>query len=193
MVIGNRSTPDCCRLLVAVLVASLLLSGAVKASVKPKEYQIKAACIYNFVRFTTWPDSVFSDSTSPFLIGILGADPFGSDLDQMVTEKRVDGRPIKIIRSHELSEMHQCQLVFISTSELSRLGSVIESLGPLHMTVSEISSFIDEGGIANFYTDGFQVRFEISPEAAENAGLDLSSRLLRIARVVEPGRRGGAR
>src|SRR5262245_59970628 len=93
------------------------------------EYTLKAAFLYHFTKFGKWPDTAFEDAASPFVIGVLGEDPFGPLLDQTVKGKTVQDRPLEVRRFAQLDDLGSCHLLFVSTSERKHLGAVFQKLG----------------------------------------------------------------
>jgi hypothetical protein len=154
--------------------------------------RVKAGFLYNFVKLTQWPTNAFAAADSPIVIGVLGKDPFDSYLDDAVRDKQVGGRPIVVQRLKSLADAKHCQLCFVSTSERSRLASILAALaGQPVLTVSDLDGFAERGGIIRLLTEGDSVRFAINTTAAERAGLVLSSKLLRLAIIVQPREEGG--
>ncbi len=168
----------------------LLLFAIVPARAQTsKEYQIKAAFLFNFAQFVEWPAAAFADASAPISIGVLGDDPFGPVLDQTVQGETINRRKLIVLRSQRLAGLKDCQLVFISKSEKSRLTDIFESLGSASvLTVSETENFARRGGMINFYLDGNKVRFEINSDAAQRKGIKISSQLLKLGKVISPER-----
>ena len=149
------------------------------------EYDIKAAFLLNFAKFVVWPDSSFQDSSSPIIIGILGNDPFGSVLDNIVKNEKVKGRKIIVKRSKQLSDLRGSHILFVSSSEQSRLGSIIHETSGWHaLTVGDVPGFANHGGIINFVIRDNKVKFEINTAAANTADLKISSQLLKLAKII---------
>lgn len=149
------------------------------------EYQIKAAFLYKFAKFVEWPNDVAPDSTQPFILGVLGKDPFGRVLDRTVADETVKGRRIVVRRFKTPEDLSFCHILFISSSEKKRLSEIIARLKHSSiLTVGEMNGFIQAGGMIALFTRDNKVRFAINVEAAEQANLRLSSRLLRLARIV---------
>ena len=116
---------------------------------------------------------------------MLGVDPFGHLLDEIVAGKTVNGRPLRIRRFGAGQEPRDCQILFISASE-ERLEPVMLRLcGTSVLTVSESEGFARHGGIVNFVMEDKKVHLEISPICAERAGLRISAKLLALARIVD--------
>ena len=152
-----------------------------------REYQIKAAFVYNFAQFVLWPTSAFTNTAQPFQIGILGDNPFGKSLEETVKGEAINGHPINIVESSHVEKLEGCQIIFVSKSAVAHLDDVFAKLDskPV-LTVSEDPGFIQHGGIINLTRDGGKVHFEINPDAAEKSGLKLGSELLSVGKVVHP-------
>src|SRR5581483_7597231 len=156
----------------------------VRAASQPTEYDVKAAYLLNFTRFIEWPPNAFADPTAPFAICILGRDPFGSVLEEIVKGESAGGRRIVIQHPAQLPAPQTCQIVFVTAGEKD-VARVVAGLGPGVLTVGEGAAFVHEGGIAAFVLENRRVRFDISQARAEQASLKISSRLLNVARLVE--------
>lgn len=148
----------------------------------PSEYQLKAAFLFNFAKFIDWPPETFAADKAPFVIGILGANPFGNELEQTVAGKKINDHPITIQLIHAGSEATNCHILFISNSEKPRLPETIQSLrGAAVLTVGETDGFVESGGMVNFVQEANKIRFQINDEAAKAARLKISSKLLSLA------------
>jgi hypothetical protein len=157
----------------------------------PSEYQVKAAFLYNFAKFVEWPAQTFPADDSPVVIGILGKNPFGEDLERTVRDKSINGRPLAVRSLASLDDpvLKHCQIIFIHPAEKGRLGEILARLkGTPALTVSETEGFTQSGGMINFVMEGRKVRFEINDAAAARAGLKISSKLLSLARKPEANR-----
>jgi len=164
----------------------LLLAGgdgrAQESQTQPTEYQIKAAFIFNFARFVEWPPQAFNGSKAPFVIGILGENPFHDDLEQTVRDKTIDDHPMVVKEFRSPTDATNCHILFISTSEKPRLAQILKGLrGASVLTVGEMDRFAESGGMINFIVQGTKIRFKINNEVATSAGLKISSKLLNLA------------
>jgi hypothetical protein len=161
----------------------LLVAGFGHAQTpRPSEYQLKAAFLYNFAKFTDWPPEALADDKAPFIIGVLGDNPFGNDLEQTVAGKKINDHPISVQTFHTAAEAIHCHILFISSSEKKRFSEIIQSLhGTAVLTVSETDRFIESGGMVNFVQESSKIRFQINDDAAKAAGLKISSKLLSLA------------
>jgi hypothetical protein len=159
---------------------------ACAANAQSKEYQIKAAFLYNFAQFVDWPSATFANTNAPFYIGILGDDPFDGVLDETIQDETINGHKIVAVRSQRIEELKNCQIIFVSKSEKRRVAEILTELDskPI-LTVSEIEGFAQHGGGINFFLAGTKVRFEINPGAAQSDGLKISSQLLSLGKIVQ--------
>jgi hypothetical protein len=151
-----------------------------------KEYQVKAAFLFNFVQFVEWPPVAFTKPETPICIGVLGDDPFGTALDDTVHGETVQSRKLVVQRSRRVEDLKECQLIFISKSETERVHGILGDLDPFPvLTVSEAQGFAQHGGIINLYLAGNKVRFEINLAGARRKGLKISSELLSLGKITE--------
>jgi hypothetical protein len=166
--------------LLLVLLAGLHVVQA--QSPVQREYQVKAAFLYNFSQFVEWPESSFSSVSAPFVIGILGNDPFGSFLDEIVSGEKTMGRPIIVKRYKDIKDAADCQILFVSENAL-------ESNDLSHpqniLMVSDADNFINAGGMIRFFKENGKIRFQINTAAVKAANLAISSKLLRVATVID--------
>lgn len=181
-------------LAVSALLAPTLPVGAQEID-EAKSLKVKAAYLYNFAKFIEWPDGAFEDEQAPFVVGVLGDDPFGQILDDTVEAKNVAQRSVKIQRLHwnnkaDRDKLKNCHILFISASERSRLDKIFAALEECPvLVVSDIHDFARDGGMIGFVLEKGRIAFETSREALEKAKLKASSRLLKLARIVEPSKR----
>jgi hypothetical protein len=153
------------------------------------EYQVKAAFLYNFTQFTDWPATNFSTASAPIVIGIVGEDPFGSIMDDVVSGEVVGNHPLVIRRLRARDNLLGCHVLFISRSEQAQLPAIlIQVKGHPILTVSDISDFAQQGGIVGLLLVNKKVKMEINQAAAIEAGLQISSKLLRLATIVKSRR-----
>ncbi len=148
----------------------------------PSEYQIKAAFLYNFAKFVEWPPRAFAGPQAPIIVGVLGKNTFGDDLERTIRDKTVNNHPLEFKAFHSATEATNCHILFISASEKDHLPKILKSLrGASVLTVSETDRFIETGGMINFVIEDSKIRFQINDDAAKQAGLTISSKLLSLA------------
>jgi hypothetical protein len=168
-----------------LLLAGLKSFAQPAAFVPSKEYQVKAAFLYNFAQFVDWPPPAFPESQTPLVIGVLGTDPFGAFLDDTVRGEKVNNHPMEIQRFGRVEEIKTCHILFISKSEAAQLEQILASLkGRNILTVSDIDGFAQGGGMIRLVTEKGKTRLKINREAAKAAGLTISSKLLKPAEIV---------
>ena len=176
---------------VAVIVAALLALAALPVCAQapaPTEYQVKAAFLFNFSQFVDWPSADFADGGSPLVIGVLGDDPFGAMLDEIVRGETVNGHPLAVRRYQSVDQIDTCHILFIDRSQSGQLDAVFAALKERNvLTVGDFEGFARRGGIIRFVTVGNKIRLRVNLAAAQRAKLTISSKLLRPAQIVSPG------
>ena len=187
-------------LIVTVLLAALVghAAGSGDDPAPSKEYQVKAAFIYNFLKFVNWPEEKGPDSSETITIGIIGKDSFKNTFEA-VKKKPVKNKKIIIKRFGEyhrliggkaksdanIEALRQCHLLFVCSSEKQNYKKIIESVRDHSvLTVSEIDGFVEAGGIINLILEQKKLVFEVNLVAGKRAKLEISSKLLRIAKRV---------
>jgi hypothetical protein len=153
----------------------------------PREYQVRAVMLLNLTRFVEWPTSAFPSADAPIVIGILGRDPFGHVLDDVIKGEKVNGRGIVLERFPNLKALRSCHMLYISKSERGRIEKILGAVnGRSILTVSEVENFSGSlGGMVRLYVDEQRkVRLRVNLEAAKSENLRLSSKLLQVAEVV---------
>lgn len=157
------------------------------------EYLIKAGFIYNFANLVQWPSTSFSEADSPIVIAILGEDGFGTTLDRVLQGKKSDGHPFVVKRFRSVSELvksignpRECQILYVGSSALPESSEAIRVVKGLPiLTIGKIPGFAKNGGIINLVLEDNRIRFEVNVQAAKDADLNISSRLLALARIVQ--------
>ncbi len=150
----------------------------------PREYEVKAAFVYNFTKFVEWPAASFANERAPFNICILGSNPFGKGFDP-IRSKTVNNRAVVIRDIDDTGDAGGCQLVFVSSSEQPHMAAVLASLDKRSvLTVADMKNFAQSGGMINFVLAENKVRFNINTRASNRAGLKISSHLLKLAKTV---------
>jgi len=169
------------RLSLAILL--VLAGGSARAQVD--EYQVKAAFLYNFAKFVEWPPDTFKTARDPITICVLGPNPFGNALEEAVTGKTVEGRSFAVRPLVDPGPGCNCQILFVSSAERKRLRSLEAALKKAAiLTVGEAQDFASNGGVINFKLENGRVRLEVNLDAAEQARLRISSKLLSLAEIV---------
>ena len=166
--------------------AASLAGSAWAQDVTPfREYDVKAVFLFNFTQFIDWPESRAAETNAAFVIGVLGADPFGAILDQAVTGEHIRGRALAVRRFSRVEDVQNCDLLFVSRSEKGRMADIVRRLsGRGILTVGDLDPFGRLGGIITFKTAKGRVQFEINVAAAEKEGFRISAKLLKVAQVA---------
>ena len=172
------------RPLLGIVLLSVLVLDAAPTRAQSED-EIKAAFLLNFARYVEWPVAAFSSADSPVRVCMLEAGDFGKVVRDTIAGKSVGARSVEVVGVDAALAAADCHILFLE-SESGYEGEVLETLGESSVfTVASDTGFAKNGGIANFFRAGNRIRFEINPRAARGAGLNISSRLLRLAQVVE--------
>ncbi len=172
------------RLTALLVLASTLLGAASSrdADPPPLEYRLKAVFLLDFTKFVDWPPGALGPADAPFNICILGNNPFGSELDQVVSGEAAQGRKVAVQKISRVPAPGTCPIVFVGRLEDDSID--IGALGRGVLTVGEGEEFVRRGGMIGFVVDNRRVTFDINWRVSEAAGLKLSSRLLGVAKTV---------
>lgn len=186
---------------VARRAGALLLAGAIASCATParalerarpvtQEYDLKAAFLFNFAQFVEWPKEAFLHADDPMVIGILGEDPFGRSLDEIVANESAHGRRLVVRRFRTPEDLGHCHILFVPRAEEAGLAQALTALGRRRvLTVGETKDFA-RSGMIGFELVQRRLRLHVNLENTEAAGLVVSSKLLRQAQVIRPaGRR----
>ena len=171
-----------------------LANGSGDSKNSRPEYEVKAAFIYNFIRFTKWPESAFETAKSAWRIGIVGRNPFGSILAKTVRGRTVARRKISVHYFQKPNDkvIVSCHVLFISESEKTRLPRILKAVEGKHvLTVSDMKNFREAGGLVKLFIKNSKVRFEINFVVAEKSKMKISSKLLDMAENKMDRRRSG--
>ncbi len=184
--VSSRSAYARQRVPVVIVALSLLVIPILRAQQpKASEYLVKATYLYNFGRFVQWPPTAVAAQGDSFPICVIGQDPFGAALDNILAGEAIDGKSVVARRITKPQEAMNCRVLYISPSEDSRLKELLVALDKAGvLTVSDIPQFSQRGGMIQFVLAGNKIRFEVNLTNAQNAGLTLSSDLLKVAVAV---------
>ena len=155
---------------------------------KYDEYTVKAVFLERFTRFIEWPpDRKVDDISKPFVIAVIGKNPFGSKLDNIYSKRKIRDKKVKIIYISRVNQIAGSHILFIPESEKKRLQSIISYSKEKHvLTIGDSNGFAEKGVLFNFYTASNQIKFEINEKAVRGSGLSINYLLLNVARIVEP-------
>jgi hypothetical protein len=172
------------KLLIAWLCISSLPVWHLAAAVLT-EYEVKAGFLYHFGWFVEWPTTTVQSHEPAFIIGVLGTNPFGGVLNDIIQGKTIRERPGVVKYYQRVEEAAASNILFISAAEEARLPAILAGLGGTSvLTVSDIEHFAERGGMIALRLVDRKVHFDINVDAVDQAGLKLSSQLLRLAKVV---------
>ncbi|MGF1532525.1 MAG: YfiR family protein [Bernardetiaceae bacterium] len=147
------------------------------------EFEIKAGILLKFAEYTQWLPEAFGTPTERIRLGILGKDPFGNKIDQLLLGRPVHGRYWDVRRSDRIRDLWGCHIIYIPGTEEARLEDALSYYNQFEvLTIGDgIAGFCEKGGIINFTGD---FRFEANIDAAKRSKLIIDSRLLRLARRI---------
>jgi hypothetical protein len=170
-----------------------MISNSIAVTAQTKsanEYQVKAAFLYNFAKFVEWPPSAFGDPKQPLDICVYGHDPFGTALEDALLGKAIGDRRVGLGRAMQFRDLAGCHVVFVSASAHESAADLANRLkGRAVLLVGESEGFAASGGAIQFTIEDNRVHFVINPDAADRAGLKISSKLLALAKIVhDPSR-----
>jgi hypothetical protein len=152
-----------------------------------REFQIKAVFLFNFTQFVQWPADAFSDRTSPFVIGVLGEDPFGAYLDETIMNEAVGNHKLVVERYATVEDIKNCHILFVSLAnklDVRRALDVVK--GKPVLTVSDREGFARAGGgMVRLYNEAGHIRLRINVQPVTEAKLVMSSKLLSLADIVQ--------
>ena len=162
-----------------------LLSDVAQTQAPPSESELKAAFIYNFAKFAEWPPGSFSSPSAPIHLCVLGNNALRAELQTIVADKSIASRPLQA-RSVDRFEIKDCHVLFVGLSDSYRLRQALQAAqGASVLTIGDNARFLDQGGMINFILDQNRIRFEVNLKAAQAAHLQLSSKLLSLAKTVQ--------
>jgi hypothetical protein len=172
-------------LVLGALVLPVSLHGAQRTTI---EEGVKAAYLFNFTKFVEWPAT--GAPSDPFRICIIGAPRFAAAVDDIIKGESAYGRPLARTEPQTADEARQCRVLFIGRGDADRGVRMLAAVRGLPvLTVADTSAPAPEDAVIRFVLEGNRLRFDIFLESASNAGLKISSKLLRVARAVAGGTR----
>lgn len=166
-------------------------AAPIAAEQEASEYEVKALFLTQFIKYTTWPREALGNDRDPFVVLVVGEDPFGEHLDRVFSGKKgPGGRSIRIERAKDLDDLPRAHLVFLARSHAGQLGELLEGpAGRWALIVGDTESLAERGAHVNLFLEKKFTRFEVNVEASKRSGLALSPQMLKLARIVEDRRR----
>jgi len=167
-----------------LLVAGVSLTPAQGPSTS--EYATKVVLLERLCRFVTWPAAALTTGDrSPFILAVVGQNPFGDELDVYFLTHTIKGRPVSVKYFRGPRDLGPCDLLFISSSERGRLPDILEkTAGRPTLTVGDTEGYAARGVLVNIVPDKGHLGFEVNLPAAKAAGLQLASSFLQVARAL---------
>jgi YfiR/HmsC-like len=179
---GPRRAPSSYGLLAASLAVACLAVAHAPAQGQAGEYELKAAFLFNFTKFVEWPARAFDDADQPITLCVVGEDPFGATLDDLVRGESVGERRISVRRLDRHDDLRRCHVLFVARSQGVHVAQILGSVEDRDvLTVGETPGFLEAGGLLRFVLAGSKVRFEINRQAIADSPLTISSKLQRLA------------
>lgn len=175
--------------LAAFLALATSASAQAAGPAGPAEHLIKAGYIYNFAKLVEWPAAALRPG-HPMVIGVLGNDAFAAVLQRVIEGKKIDDRPfvVKRLKDNEFRGCG-CQILFVAAEEAGRADEIVQFQRTASvLTIADAPDFARRGGMIAFTLEDSKVRFIVNQEAAEQASLNISSRLLALATIVRTSR-----
>ena len=178
-----------------VVCAALLAAPPGSSSAQPEppplfEQEVKASFVYTVAKFVDWPEEAFGTPAAPMVFAILGDDLIGDALERLVEGKSVQGHPVTVVRAARLDDLAGCHVLFLGRSESPRLREILRHVqGANILTVSESERFALSGGVMGLILDQNMVRFEVNVDAASRSHLAISSKILKLGKVIRDRKR----
>ena len=159
----------------------------VDAAQEFSEYEVKARCLGLYVtRYIKWPEASFKEKDSPFVIAVLGKDPFGPSLTTVMKGRKAGEHPIKVVAIASIDELLDCQLLFMPSASEKQLPKVLEFYKDKStLIVAESALAAENGAHVGMYLEKSKLSFTINAVAAKHAKLELSSELLKLAKLTK--------
>jgi hypothetical protein len=162
-------------LIVAFVTALVARAQPAVAQVETLEHEIKAAFLYNFVKFVQWPASSFPAADAPVTICLMGPDPFGAALDDLTADEQVEGRPLAVRRLGRTDATAGCHVLFVAPAERARFEDILRNVDTRRvLTVSDATEFLAAGGHISFFMESNRVRFAVNARAAREAEFQIN-------------------
>ena len=169
---------------------SVLAADPESASDAFPEYKIKAAFLYNFIRYTTWAEGALGGKNEPIELLVVGNDPFGKTLHATFEGKELHGRKVVIRHTRRPPEKLKAALVFAKGLSAEDEASLLKACkGKPILLIGDEKGLAEKGACANFHVEEKKVRFQVNTEVAKANKLAISSQLLKLAQIVKTKRR----
>lgn len=149
---------------------------------------VRAAYVFNLIRYIEWPPQ-----QKELVIGFIGDAATGEVLETLLNGRTSDGRAIRVVLSPSDDELPRCSLLYVAEPDVKQVRKALEKVkGASVLTIGETDAFARAGGMVGLVNNGDHIQIEVNLEAAQSAGIRISSRVLNLAVIVGPGQKGGS-
>lgn len=161
-------------------------------SAQSEEYILKTVFIEKFTRFIEWPAaSKINDPSKPFILGVVGKNPIEASFAKIFSTNKIKEKKVELRHISNLKEISACHLLFIAKTSRKKLAKILSFTqnSPI-LTISDSAGFAERGVHINLFVRKGKIGFEINETACKDSGLTISYLMLRLARIVDPVRKG---
>lgn len=174
------------KVLIVLVILAWIASPVCADPQESRALKIEAAFLVQFSKYITWPGHCFAGPDTPITIGIIGRDPFGSILDKISRSFKAQKRNVSVRRLRSVSDAEQCHILYISSQDSKQIGEITTHLSEKPIVlVSDTDGFLKQGGTIQFIPVAGKIRFNISLSGNKKKGLEMSSKLLKVAHTVQ--------
>lgn len=165
------------------VLASCYTASALSAG---SEYTVKAAFIEKLTHFIDWPaNSPLSSSNHVFSLCVIGKNPFAGHLQQLSKLTKIKRKKVLFLKISSSLEIQRCDLLFIANESSLPINDILKTTKHFPvLSVCDTPGFAEHGCIINFFTLKGRLGFEVNLDRAKASGFNISSRLLKMARIV---------
>ncbi len=149
------------------------------------EYDVKAAFVFNFARYASWPKGTFAKADSPIVVAVVGKDPFGKKLEAVINKRKIGKRPVIVRRyatAADIKEAHLAVLGKLSSEEQKAAVKTLKKRGAL--IIADSGGTEKSGASLGFIVDKSKIRFEVHAKNLKASKIRLGSQLLKLAKIV---------
>ncbi|TXC81553.1 YfiR family protein [Luteibaculum oceani] len=146
-----------------------------------REYQLKAAFIYNFCQFVNWPEASFQNTNNTLVIAVVGENPFGNVLTELVKNQQIGGRKVVVKRASDLASAAESHIIFVPSNYRFGMDEWKTKGSSNALIIGESDSFLDKGGMIRFYTADNKLKFQVHLDKVQEQDFKISSKLLKMA------------
>ena len=165
-----------------LLLVALPVSGWSDTPPPPTEYQVKAAFIYNFMKFVEWPDSAFESARTPMTVSVLGTEDFVQTLRSAVAQRLIGDRAVNVVHSESVADVKRGHVLYVDAALADSMGQIYNrTRDAATLVVGDDYRMVGRGATIGFFLKNNKVRFTIDADLADESGLRISSRLLKLA------------